>query len=188
MHKAIVDNIYENTNDYMHETFKLPDYINELIKNNKLGTKTGEGLYKEDGKKVYDINTKSYRETKQYKIDFIDKVIEKFKTGDYEEGINIILNDKSTESKICMELLVDYIIYSIWTSMEVSENTTDSDIAMAEGFNWIPPYCLIKLIGKEECKKIGLEDLKLDNKIIDKVFCNDVTSNYQYQRFLKAKR
>ena len=188
MHKAIVDNIYENTNDYMHETFKLPDYINELIKNNKLGTKTGEGLYKDDGKKVYDINKKCYREIKEYKIDFIDKVIEKFKVGDYEEGINVILNDKSKEAKICIELLVDYIIYSIWSSIEVAENTTDCDIAMAEGFNWIPPYCLLELIGKEKCIKVGLEDLKIDTKIIEKVFSNDFKSEYQYQRFLKAKR
>lgn len=43
IHKAIVDNIYENTCDYSHESFVIPDYVTTLIKNGHMGKKTGGG-------------------------------------------------------------------------------------------------------------------------------------------------
>ena len=62
VHKAIVDNIYENTQDYANETFIFPTYSKNLVLENRLGAKTGSGLYKtirEDNgsiiKYVYDI-------------------------------------------------------------------------------------------------------------------------------------
>lgn len=45
VHKAIVDNIYDNTNDYAHDTFKMPEFALQLISENKLGRKSGAGLY-----------------------------------------------------------------------------------------------------------------------------------------------
>lgn len=188
VHKAIVDNIYKNTNDYLHETFKLPNYVEELIKQNKLGQKVDEGLYKYSGKLVYDIEQKDYREIREYNIPYINEVIEKFKVADYRKGMKIIIKDRSKEAQICRELLVSYIIYSIKISKEVAENITDCDIAMAEGFNWIPPYALLDLIGKHECKSIAINDLKMSANEIDEILDNDIKSNYEYERFLKAKR
>ena len=46
VHKAIVNNIYENTNDYVHKKFILPDYVQQLIDKKMLGRKTKQGLYK----------------------------------------------------------------------------------------------------------------------------------------------
>ena len=188
VHKAIVDNIYENTNDYMHETLKLPKYVDELVKKEKVGMKVDEGLYRYSGKQVYDIQEKSYRDIKEYKIPFIDEVIENFKNGNYRDGIKIIIEDNSNEAKICRELLVSYIIYSIKISKEVAEKVTDCDIAMAEGFNWIPPFALIDVMEKENCKKIAKENLNLSSKEIEEIFEINKKSEYRYERFLKAKR
>lgn len=67
VHKAIVDNLYEFTNDSAHETFKLPGYMQKLIDAGNLGGKTGQGLLKRtkspDGKRekfVYNIATGDY--------------------------------------------------------------------------------------------------------------------------------
>ena len=45
VHKAIVDNIYENTHDYAHDTFVFPEFVQKLIVQKKLGRKSGGGLY-----------------------------------------------------------------------------------------------------------------------------------------------
>lgn len=183
-----MDNIYENTNDYSHETFKLPDYVEKLIQDGKYGNKTNEGLYKLEENQVFDINIGEYRKIRKYEIQFIDNVIEKFRIAEYEEGIKMILEDDSKEAKICIEFMIDYIVYSLLTSKEVASKISDCDIAMAEGFNWIPPCALIELIGKNNCKKIVLENWQGNKEIIEDIFSCDVKSKYQYEKYLKAKR
>lgn len=183
VHKAIVDNVYNNTNQ--DEDFKLSSYVQELIENKRNGLKSGKGGFTEDGQ-VYDIKTKTYRDIKKYNIPFIDKVIDEFKVGNYKEGINIIIEDSTKEGKICKELLMDYIIYSIKISKEVATNDNDCDVAMAEGFNWIPPYSLLELIGTDNCRKIleninREEDINLIKEIENR-------SIYRYEKFIKAKR
>lgn len=185
VHKAIVDNIYINTDDYLHKTFKLPAYIQDLIEDGRFGLKSGEGLYR-NSDEVYDIKTEEYRKINSYEINFIDSVIEKFKIGEYKEGINIILSDNSIEAEICTRFLIDYVIYSLAISKEVAENITDCDIAMAEGFNWIPPIALLELIGKNRLKEIAKK--YYDIKFIEKIISNNLKSNYHYEKFLKAKR
>ena len=185
IHKAIVDNVYNSSSD---KEFILPYYVNLLIKENKIGVKVNEGLYKksDDNNLVYDIKTNSYREKRKYNFDFKEKAIKEFKKGKYKEGFNYIKNDDSKESNICMKFLLNYIVYAINLAREISENISDIDIAMATGFNWIPPLALVEVLGGKE------EIIKLCNKYLDKndynkIFDGISSSNYDYRSFIKAK-
>ena len=84
--------VYNNApNDEMHDVFKIPDFIDQMMQNNWLGSKTGQGFYKkivdDKGKKnIYalDLETLDYRPS--IKVNFptlsatksIDKVIDRF--------------------------------------------------------------------------------------------------------------
>ena len=46
VHKAIVDNIYTHTDDFFHDTFLLPEFVKTSIARNRLGRKSGAGLYR----------------------------------------------------------------------------------------------------------------------------------------------
>lgn len=188
VHKAIVENIYNNSNDYEHETFILPGYVNKLIENGKYGIKKGKGLYIDKDNQVFDINTGKYRDIKQYDIPFIDEVIERFKEADYKKGINIIIKDECKEAMICKNFLINYVIYSLKISKEISKNLTDCDVAMAEGFNWIPPYALKDLIGKESCMQLAKKFTNESEETINELLNNEIKSEYKYEKFLKAKR
>lgn len=188
VHKAIVDNIYLNTKDFANHTFKLPDFVNELINDGRLGEKSKEGLYKDNNDFVWDIADNKYRRVNFYKINFIDAVIENLKIGDYRNAINIILKDKSKEANICRDMLIDYILYSYEIVKKVGYNLLDCDTAMAEGFNWIPPFSLLNLIEKNNFKKEAIIKYKDCKKIIEEICNNDIISKYRYEKFLKAKR
>lgn len=153
VHKAIVDNIYNNTHDYNHETFKLPTFVEGLIKSGRLGRKTNYGLFKiaenQTGDKdllTYDIKTGTYRKRKKYVFQFIDSINEKLKVGDYSRAFGVLINDSSREAMICKDLLKNYVNYSIYVGKEVCEDLSCVDDAMATGFNWCSPLSIANLL------------------------------------------
>lgn len=153
VHKAIIDNLYRNTNDYQKQSFVIPSYVLELVVNKKLGRKTKEGLFKliinEDGSKVplvYDIKTKTYRNKNKYSFVFLEKMKEHIKNGDYELAFNVLKNDNSKEAIICKEMLKMYVDYSIYVSKEVCGDIFSADDAMATGFGWCPPLALSNVL------------------------------------------
>lgn len=64
----VANGLYENCpNDEAHELFKLPDFIKTMMDNKWLGSKTGQGFYKKEGKEILalDLNTLEYRPQKK---------------------------------------------------------------------------------------------------------------------------
>lgn len=153
VHKAIVDNICQNSNDYANSTFVLPEFVSTLISNGKLGRKVGEGLYKtiryDDGSKshmVYDISTGEYRETVDYDFSFAKKMRSSFAIGDYKEAFMELISNHSQEAEICLTFLLKYIVYSLYCSNEVGYSALDADDVMATGFNWCPPLAMYEAL------------------------------------------
>lgn len=155
IHKAIVDNVLHNTNDYSHDSFVLPQFVQELISEGKMGRKTKEGLFKlqinDDGTKlplVYDIKTKEYRIKNKNRFMFAEKMKMYLQNGDYELAFNALIVDDSREAQICKNLLQEYIEYSIFVGKEVCDDISYIDDAMATGFNWCPPLALSNVLFK----------------------------------------
>src|SRR5690606_12883335 len=83
----VANGISENCKDDERlELFKLPDFINTMMENKWLGSKTGQGFYKKEGAdiKTLDLDTLQYRDKKSSKFatleltKTIDKVIDRF--------------------------------------------------------------------------------------------------------------
>lgn len=199
VHKAIVDNIYLKTNDYLHKTFKLPNFVQELIDSGKLGKKSGEGFYKTevnaDGvktEKVFDLNTKEYRLKNKYSFPFAEGMKEYIKIGDYSRAIECLINNHSQEAEICLHFLLSYILYSLKTAENVAYGFDEADVAMATGFNWCPPLAMVeafslssdvKSLILNRFDKKYLEDLDLEN-----LFAQVNKSKYDYRPFFKSEK
>lgn len=198
VHEAIVDNLFKNTNDYSNQTYELPEYVRNLIGKNLLGRKIGCGFYKRetlaDGTRrqlYYDLVTKTYIPVPKYDFTFKKSMIEFIANAEYEKAMQVLKTDKSEEAQICLSFLLKYIIYSLYVSNEISEKITDADIAMASGFNWLPPLGMVEALG-------GIEEVKnLCSKYLADTYVNQidyqglldlaVPSPYDYRRYLKAK-
>ena len=198
VHKAIVDNLYENTNDYAHETYVLPDFVKNLIQEGKLGRKSGGGLYQlikyENGFKrltVYDINTGLFRDVLPYAFPFADKMKRLIAEGDYTQAFECLISNHSQEAEICLSFLLKYIIYSLYATEKVGYTVEAADDVMATGFNWCPPMAmyqalstvadvpaLIKKRLPEICAKVDVESLLADIK----------PSKYDYRIYFKSGR
>lgn len=192
IHKAIVDNIYENTEDEFRNDFILPLWFNELIKDGALGNKSGKGLYKNDGKEVLvlDINSKNYKIKPEYEWKDIKKIEELISIGEYAKAYKSLLDCTSEEKKIVTKVLIEYILYSIYISKFTAEKIADCDDAMATGFGWCPPIALKDLIDEvgnfeELCVKyIGDEILRKYD--LYETIRNLPKSKYDYKKYIKA--
>ncbi len=198
IHKAIVDNLYENTNDLFNDTFELPEFAKVLISENKLGRKTSGGIYKteiiEDKKvrKIYDIKTNDYREINRYDIPFANKMKQQMRNGDYIDAFKTLVSEKSEDSEFCLALLVEYIVYSVLTAEKIGYNINAADAVMAEGFNWCPPLALAGVLSKVvDLKQLFTE--KLDATVLDKIDVDKLVglicdSDYDYRPYFKISR
>jgi 3-hydroxyacyl-CoA dehydrogenase len=198
VHKAITDNLYQNTNDYARDTFIMPQFAINLVNKGMLGRKTNGGLYKlivsESGIKkslVYDIASDSYREKMRYSFPFAENIIDSLKVGDYTTAFETLINNHSIEAELCLELLLKYVVYSLNAAHIVGDGIHSADDVMATGFNWCPPLAVIKaLFGVENFSKLVYERLnsQLINQIdLEMLLANVEESNYDYRRYFKAK-
>jgi 3-hydroxyacyl-CoA dehydrogenase len=198
VHKAIVDNIYENTNDYVHEKFVLPSYVQRLIDQKKLGRKSGEGLYKliknDSGDRrmmVYDIKTGQFRDEIKYSFPFALRMKAFLRDGDYDDAIRELISNRSQEADICLRFLLRYIIYSLYTAEHVGYDLRVADDVMATGFTWCPPFAMMEAFTRVcDLGVLMKERLKpeiLGNVDIDHIIAEQIKSKYDYRIYFKAK-
>ena len=163
----VANGIYENCKeDEELEIFKLPKFINTLMENNWLGSKSGQGFYKkikgENGKNRIlglDLETLEYRSGKKANFPTleltksVDLVIDRFK-------ILVAGKDKAGEFyRKSFALMFAYVSKRI---PEISEELYKIDDAMKAGFGWENgPYEIWDAIGVEKgielMKEVGKE-------------------------------
>ncbi len=167
VHKAIVDNIYDNTKDGAHATFKMPAYFQKLIDQGAMGDKAGKGLYQrfktaegKRGKKVYDIAKNDYVDLPAVTVPFKKDAVEAIKDSNYAGLGQVFLNAKGFEADLLRHFLARYVSYSLSLIPEVTDQN-GVDGAMGFGFSWVPASAWVDLLGGVDATKRFLEAQKL---------------------------
>jgi 3-hydroxyacyl-CoA dehydrogenase len=166
IYKAIIKSLYENTDDEMHASFVLPDYINKMSERGCLGNKTPTkgGFYKrlESGKSVfYDPATCDYVPAVEPHIVFVEKAKNLIHLGLYREAFEVIRTARCKEADIVMDILCTYIAYSYSRIGEVTERELGIDginKVMSFGFNWAAPSLIVDMLGGKESVMQLLEE------------------------------
>jgi len=153
----VANGIYENCpNDEAHDLFKLPDFISKMMENKWLGSKTGQGFYKKEGKtiSVLDLNTLEYREKKRTKFatleltKTIDNVIDRFK---------VLVGGKDKAAGFYRKNFAAMFAYVSHRIPEISDELYKIDDAMKAGFGWEHgPFQIWDAIGVQR----GIEIMK----------------------------
>jgi 3-hydroxyacyl-CoA dehydrogenase len=153
IHRAIVDNVYENTDDEAHETLRLPAYMDKLMERGVLGNKTGRGFFWKDEHKqrhALDPVSGDYKpeaELKLPELGYIEGVSQLHNEGRYVEALQVFLSAEGEQAELARKVIGGYISYAFHRVGEVTESIDGIDRIMAMGFNWAPPSVLVDTLG-----------------------------------------
>jgi 3-hydroxyacyl-CoA dehydrogenase len=137
----VANGLYDNCpNDEEHELFKLPDFINTMMENKWLGSKTGQGFYKkvrkEDGSSeilALDLKTMEYRSSKRASFPTleltksIDNVIDRF---------SVLVGGKDKAGEFYRRNFGAMFAYVSKRIPEITDELYKIDAAMKAGFGW----------------------------------------------------
>lgn len=166
VHRAIVENIYQNAPDEAHETLRLPDSMARLCESGTLGDKSGGGFFKQQNRSrlVLDLATGTYAPESEIALPplpFIDEVARLHSQGRYREGLAVFLAAQGEWAECARRVIAGYIAYALARVGEVCERLPDLDRIMATGFNWAPPGALVDWMGARAALRLvensGLE-------------------------------
>lgn len=158
----VANGLYENCpEDEAHELFKLPDFINHMIENKWLGSKTKQGFYKKVDKDILslDLNTLEYRP--QQKASFatleltktIEKPIDRFK---------VLVKGTDKAGEFYRKNFTAMFAYVSNRVPEITDEFYKIDDAMKAGFGWENgPFEIWDAIGVEKALELmEAENLK----------------------------
>ena len=133
----VVKNIYENAkDDPWVELFKLPDWIDNLIAEGSLGSKTKKGIYEKIGKDiyVYDPASDQYRLSDKTISSEVKKILKE--NGNIENSLLTLSKSDDPQAQFLWSVHRDVFHYACYQLEHVAETVRCVDLALKSGFAW----------------------------------------------------
>jgi 3-hydroxyacyl-CoA dehydrogenase len=152
----VANGLYENVpKDEQHDLFKLPDFINHMMENKWLGSKSGQGFYKkikhDDGSseiKSLDLNTLEYRSKERAKFETLDKTKS---VDEVAKRFPILIEGKDKAGEFYRKNFAALFAYVQHRIPEITDALYKIDDAMKAGFGWQHgPFQIWDAIGLEK--------------------------------------
>lgn len=175
----VANGLYENCpEDEAHELFKLPGFINHMMENKWLGSKTKQGFYKKVDKDILslDLNTLEYRPNQKASFPSleltktIDNVIDRFK---------ILVKGKDKAGEFYRKSFSGLFAYVSKRIPEITDDLYKIDDAMKAGFGWEHgPFQIWDAIGVEKAIEMMKEAGETPAEWVSQMLASGNTSFY----------
>ncbi len=152
-------------NDEANTTFEIPSYINKMVENNWLGSKTKQGFYKkvktDDGKsEIHALNLSTLEYAPSQKVKFA--TLEMTKTiDDLKERMKVLINGQDKAGEFYRKSFFGLFAYVSNRIPEITDAIYKIDDALCAGFGWsLGPFANWDAVGVEEAvnqmEKMGI--------------------------------
>jgi 3-hydroxyacyl-CoA dehydrogenase len=148
--------------DETRELFRIPDFLQKLVKNKWLGAKSKKGFYQKIDQKIFslDFETLSYIPPKKVRFDGLRIAKKQWTTP---KKIHALAYSDDVAGKFIWELLSNTLIYCANRIPEITNNIVNVDNAMKWGYGWeLGPFETWQALGLEK----SLERMKAENKLV----------------------
>lgn len=172
-------------NDEEHALFSLPDYISNMVENNWLGSKTGQGFYKKvkkDSKsEILSLNLKTLEYEAPERVKF--PTLEMVKSvDDLKKRVKMLVMGMDKASQFYKKTFAGLFAYVSHRVPEIADEIYKIDDALKAGFGWeLGPFEYWDAIGFEQ----GLKLIEVEGKTaaawVSEMKSNGVSSFYKVE-------
>lgn len=132
----VAKNCFDNLkDDECRDKFRIPDFLQEMVKKGWLGQKSGQGFYKKEGAKILalDPKTLTYHEASKPRFESIGAIRG---MADLKDKVCSVAFAEDRAGKLFFDLTAKTCIYSANRMGEIADNIADIDNALKWGFGW----------------------------------------------------
>lgn len=136
----VATNCYDTLpHDEEREIFKVPDFIQEMVRRGWLGDKAGQGFYKKErggGDKqilALDLRTLEYRPQQKVRFESLGAAKD---VEDVRERLVTILSGTDKAARFAEHVSLDVMAYASRRIPEIADDVVNVDRAMRWGFGW----------------------------------------------------
>ena len=126
---------HELKDDPWHAFFNLPEWLMGLIQQGHLGQKSGQGIYRKNGKaiEVYDIVQGSYRLAKGEVSEEVKSILS---VAEPRERMRRLLLSEDRQARFLVACFCDLFHYCAYHLEDIANTARDVDLAIRWGFGW----------------------------------------------------
>ncbi len=168
----VARNTYELVvDDDQRDSFVLPEFVERMIQNNLLGTKTKSGFYKTDltpeWKKIRKVINPQTLEYAEYDPPDFPCLAEANKAKALSEKMKAVVYGDDKGARFAWKVVANNLIYSADRIPEISDTIVEIDNAMKWGFNFeMGPFESWDAIGLEaSVEKMEKENFTVPEKV-----------------------
>jgi 3-hydroxyacyl-CoA dehydrogenase len=158
----VARNCYESlTQDEEREVFKVPAWIENLVKSGRSGRKSGAGFYKKVGDEILVLDPKTLEYRPQNKVRYDSLGVAK-NTEDPKKRLRDLVNADDRAGKFAWKVLSRSLAYTARHLQEITDDVVNVDRGMRWGYSWdLGPFEAWDAIGVEDSvarmKKDGVQ-------------------------------
>lgn len=128
------------------EDFSLPEWVHDLVRQGKLGAKTGAGFYRKEGRQIFTLDWRTGEYRPQATVDLVDLAF--LQKESLARRLKGITRAGGTHAEFLRALLLETAAYTLTRTPALAYDIASVDRALEWGFAWeLGPFCVFDAVG-----------------------------------------
>ncbi|WP_051348672.1 3-hydroxyacyl-CoA dehydrogenase/enoyl-CoA hydratase family protein [Peribacillus kribbensis] len=146
----VAKNVYDQVEGEEKEVFRIPSFLQKMLNNKWLGSKSGQGFFLKQGKEILELDPETLEYIPRKKLKTAATELSKQEKGTANK-LKALVYSEDRAGSLLWKILSPVLVYSAELLGTIADDITAIDQAMKWGFGWdMGPFEVWDAIGLEK--------------------------------------